>query len=392
MERLTGTIQPYAWGSTTFIPELLGTEPTGKPQAELWLGAHASAPSLLDGRPLDELVSEQPEQLVGRRAVAEFGATLPYLIKVLAAAEPLSLQAHPTRAQAEEGYEREEKAGLAQDDPERVYRDSWPKPEMLCALTKAETLCGFRVPAETYELFRRLGVASALELVAPLQHGGSDDLEQVFGRILRLTEDERSVIDEVADAALGHVDDDGDLGVFARTAVGLSRRHPKDPGVLAALTMNRVTLQPTEAIFLGAGNLHAYLEGSGVEIMANSDNVLRGGLTSKHVDVEELLKVLDFTSGYPELVTCVEEAPGTWRYQTPAPEFSLWRLEVSTAPMSVPADGSGRVILLTDGSAGLRSGADPLALERGQSAFLLADDRVSIDGQGTAFLAAPGVS
>lgn len=392
MERLTGTIQSYAWGSTTFIPELLGTEPTGKPQAELWLGAHASAPSLLGDEPLDELVASDPERVVGTQSVAEFGPTLPYLLKVLAAAEPLSLQAHPTRAQAEEGFARENDAGLELDDPVRVYRDSWPKPEMLCALTRAETLCGFRDPAQTHALFDELGVPSALELVATLQHGRSADLEEVFGRILRLPDGERDVIVEVVRAAADHVDDQGELGIFARTAVGLGKRHPDDPGVLAALTMNRVTLQPSEAIYLGAGNLHAYLEGSGVEIMANSDNVLRGGLTSKHVDVEELLTVLDFSYGFPDLVRCVEESPGVWLYQTPAPEFALWRLEVSSAPLTVPADGTGRVLLVADGAVTVRMGGEQLALSRGESAFLLADDEASLDGRAVVFAAGPGLN
>ncbi|HEX8510284.1 MAG TPA: type I phosphomannose isomerase catalytic subunit, partial [Propionibacteriaceae bacterium] len=158
MQRIEGTIQPYAWGSHTFIPELLGTEPTGEPQAELWLGAHSSSPAQVGGRGLDELVAADPDTFVGSASVAQFGPVLPYLLKVLAAAEPLSLQAHPSRAQAEAGFAAENAAGLALDAPDRTYRDNWPKPEMLCALGQADVLCGFREPASTYALFAELGV------------------------------------------------------------------------------------------------------------------------------------------------------------------------------------------------------------------------------------------
>jgi len=189
VERLTGTIQPYAWGSTTFIPELLGTEPTGEPQAELWLGAHASAAASVGGRPLDALIAEDPAGVVGAAAVEKFGAGLPFLMKVLAAAKPLSLQAHPSRAQAEAGHAREEAAGIADNAPNRLYKDTWPKPELLCALVDSEALCGFRQPLETHALFSALGVPEALELVAPLADEGrapQERLAEVFARLAAL--------------------------------------------------------------------------------------------------------------------------------------------------------------------------------------------------------------
>ena len=206
IERLTGVIQPYAWGSLTVIPEFLGKAPTGKPQAELWFGAHPLAPSTVEGEPLDKVVAHDPVGVVGPVSVETFGPRLPFLLKVLAAAQPLSLQAHPSRQQAEAGFEREQAAGVPRDAPNRTYRDGWPKPELLCALMETEALCGFRRPHETYRLFEQLGAASALEIVEPL---ANDDLPAekrlatVFGRLLRLSADQRSVINEVVRRAQG---------------------------------------------------------------------------------------------------------------------------------------------------------------------------------------------
>jgi mannose-6-phosphate isomerase len=192
-------------------------------------------------------------------------------------------------------------------------------------------------------------------------------------------------------AAAAKVADDGELGKFARTATEIGSFYPDDPGVLAALLMNRLTLQPNEALYLPAGNLHAYLSGGGVEIMANSDNVLRGGLTPKHIDVAELLRVVDFTPGFGGLITPVEESPGVWLYPTPAPEFALWRLEAEEDPLGVPATGSGRILLVTAGSVILSSGSEELALARGESALLTAREKATLVGPGTVFVGAPGI-
>lgn len=386
---MTGAIQPYAWGSTTYLPEFLGKQPTDEPQAELWLGAHSLASATVDGRPLDELIAADPAGVVGAASVEEFGETLPFLLKVLAIAKPLSLQAHPTRTQAEEGYAREDAAGIALDATERLYKDTWPKPEMVCALVDSEALCGFRDPEATYDLFGQLGVAAATALVAPLVDAALPHdrrLAEVFARVLQLSGDELTVVADVV-AAAGAIDVEGDLGLFARTAGELGGHYGDDPGILAALLMNRVAVAPGQAVFLPAGNLHAYLHGAGVEIMANSDNVMRGGLTPKHVDVAGLIAILDFTPGFPGYIEPVEESPGCWRYPTPAPEFALWRLELSEAPVAVPATGFGRVLLVTDGSASVGE----LTLGRGQAAFVEPAEEVSVTGHGTAFVAGPGL-
>jgi mannose-6-phosphate isomerase len=392
IERLTGVIQPYAWGSRTAIPEFLGREPNGKPQAELWFGAHPLAPSMVEGEPLDKVVAHDPVGVVGRAAVEAFGPRLPFLLKVIAAEQPLSLQAHPSREQAEAGFAREQAAGIPRDAPNRTYRDGWPKPEVLCAMVQTEALCGFREPQETYQLFKNLGVARALEAVKPLANNdlpAEERLATVFGRLLRLSPDQRSVITEVVRAA--EAMDQSDDPAFARTARELGQYYPGDPGVLAALLMNRVTLQPGEALYMPAGNLHAYLSGGGVEIMANSDNVMRGGLTPKYVNVDELLAILDFTPGFRGLITSVEESPGVWRYPAPAPEFALWRIETHGEPVGVPAGTCGRILLVTDGELSASSATQEVDLVRGEAALLTAGEEAAVTGRGTAYVAGPGV-
>ena len=392
--RLNGVIQPYAWGSATMIPQLLGVEPSGEPQAELWLGAHPLAPSTIDHRPLDELLAKDPRGLIGDASVQAFGPRLPFLVKVIAADRPLSLQAHPSREQAELGFAREQAAGIPRDAANRIYRDGWPKPEVLCALVQTEALCGFREPAESYALFEGLGVDSAVRLVADLASADlapEQRLASVFERLLRLTGDPEGVVSEVVRAADG-VLADGESGLFARTACELGHFYPGDPGVLAALLMNRIELHANDAIFLPAGNLHAYLRGGGVEVMANSDNVMRGGLTPKHIDVDELLSVLDFTPGFAGLIQPVEETPGLWHYPVPAPEFALWRIDSADTPIPLPATDSARILLVTEGSLSLDSGNAVLGLVRGESAWISASETCTVRCSGIAFVGAPGTS
>jgi mannose-6-phosphate isomerase len=393
IERLTGVVQPYAWGSVDLIPELVGAEPTGEPQAELWLGAHPLSPSTVGGEPLNEVLARDPRGSIGAASVDRFGPRLPFLLKVIAAVQPLSLQAHPTREQAEAGYTREEAAGVPRESPVRVYRDGWPKPEVLCALFPTEALCGFRDPGQTWELFARLGAADATRLVAPLQdeaRPAHERLAEVFERLLRLDSEQGAVVQAVV-AKAGRCTEMGELGRFARTATELGASYPGDPGVVAALLMNRVSLEPNQALFLPAGNLHAYLRGGGVELMANSDNVMRGGLTHKHIDIAELMNVVDFRPGFEGLITPVESEPGVWHYPTPAPEFALWRIECGADPVTLPGTGSGRILLVTAGSTQLHGRTGALRLERGQSAFVTAPDEVALTGPATVFLAASGV-
>lgn len=345
MGLVTGVVQHYAWGDRSAIPDMLDRPADGRPWAELWFGTHRGGPAILEGDV--SLLSVSGE--------------LPYLLKVLAAAEPLSLQTHPTAHQAEVGFAREDAAGLAVDSPTRIYRDPYPKPELICALTQFDTLCGFRPVEPTIRLLRNIG---ATDLADRLDHGGLDRLVRAL--------------------YTGSIGIDATVSVCRRAAAGareaelvasLADRYPGDPSVVVTLLLNRVTLDPGEAIFLGPGNLHAYLHGAGVEIMGASDNVVRGGLTPKHIDVDELLDVMEIKVLDDPRTVASEVEPGAWCYETPAAPFRLWRYEVAG---SFEHTASGREMLLcTSGST--------TELGRGEAAYLAPHQRITLEGTATVF-------
>lgn len=395
MKRLTGVIQPYAWGAVDAIPRLLGTTPDGSPQAEYWLGAHPSAPSRLNGQSLAAYLTSDPEA-IGRTSRARFGDQLPYLLKLLAAEQPLSLQVHPSRSQARDGFAREDAAGVPRTSPERSYRDDWPKPEAIIALEHFDGLCGFRESHASAELYRMLDIPQLAELTESLDSpGGALGIEETFLSFLRMEPSELWIVDRAVEAARGILASrprDHDVVDFCQTMLDLAAHHAHDPGVLAGCLCNRVTLEPGDGLYLHAGLMHAYIHGVGVEIMANSDNVLRGGLTSKHVDVDELSRVVDFAPGPADVITKPEPGTSVWRYPTPAPEFSLWRLEVGNEPIRLPADGGARILLVLDGQIDVDEGAGPLRVAHGESVFVDARSAgVTLAGRGLAFMAAPGV-
>ncbi|RMH76263.1 MAG: mannose-6-phosphate isomerase, class I, partial [Actinomyces sp.] len=308
---LDGVVRHYDWGSPEAIPRLCGLAPDGRPWAELWLGAHPSAPAAVGpGRtPLDRLVAADPQGQLGPVVAERFG-TLPFLLKVLAAARPLSLQAHPTLDQARRGFAREEAAGIPVDAPHRSYRDRSHKPELICALTTFDALCGFRHPVRTLALLDELATG-ALDPVRAALADSPDavGLSRVLRHLLELDAAEAATLVESVVAACAAADG-SEFARERRTALRLAELYPGDAGVVTSLLLNRVTLRPGQALFLGAGNLHAYLGGVGVEIMANSDNVLRGGLTTKHVDVPALLEVVDTSPLEPEVQGSGDAAGG----------------------------------------------------------------------------------
>ncbi|MFF9477097.1 mannose-6-phosphate isomerase, class I [Streptomyces roseolus] len=379
MERLVNTVRPYAWGSTTAIPELLGTAPTGEPQAEMWMGAHPGAPSLTPRGPLNELIDADPVRELGAATAEKFGPRLPFLLKVLAAGAPLSLQVHPDLEQARAGHAAEEAAGIPVDAPHRTYKDANHKPEMICALTPFEGFCGFRAPTEAADTLAALGVDSLKPYVDLLHaHPEEDALREVLTALLTAdpTEMGRTVTEAAAAAdRLG--------GAFTPYAV-LAHHFPGDPGVIAAMLLHHVRLQPGEALYLGAGVPHAYLSGLGVEIMANSDNVLRCGLTPKHVDVPELLRVVRFEPGDPGVLRPEASPSGEEVYDTPIDEFRLSRLvrAEGAAPTDLTA-ATPQILLATAG----HPKAGEIALAPGESVFVPADERVELSGAGTVFRA-----
>lgn len=379
MDRLVNTVRPYAWGSTTAIPELLGVAPTGEPQAEMWMGAHPGAPSRTGRGPLNELIDADPVRELGPATVEKFGPHLPFLFKILAAGAPLSLQVHPDLDQARAGFAAEEAAGLPVDDPRRNYRDANHKPELICALTEFHGLCGFRDPVEAADTMAALGVDSLKPYVDVLHaHPEEAALREVLTALL--TADHAEIAHTVAEAAHAAARLGGAHAPYARIA----HHYPTDPGVLAAMLLNPVTLQPGEALFLGAGVPHAYIEGLGLEIMANSDNVLRCGLTPKHVDVPELLRVVRFEPGEPGILRPEASVTGEELYDTPIDEFRLSRYV--RAEGAAPTDLTARTPQILLATAG-RPAVGDAVLAPGESVFVPAGEKTEVSGTGTVFRA-----
>ncbi|MEO5779366.1 MULTISPECIES: mannose-6-phosphate isomerase, class I [Arthrobacter] len=390
MYKLHNVLRPYAWGSTTAIAGLLGRPASGGPEAELWIGAHPDSPSALVQPAdaggavqlgLDELIAGDPEHHLGAASIAEFGPRLPFLLKILAAESPLSLQVHPTLDQARAGFAREEAAGVDHADPARNYKDDNHKPEMLLALTPFESLCGFRPAADSRQVFEHLVACfdlAGLELPPLLPRlledlAGSDEpaaLRTAFERLLAGGQDVTDATAMVTAALESGAPMAGHTAELS-TVVDLNSQFPGDPGVLISLLLNRVSLEPGQAVFLPAGKVHAYLHGLGVEVMASSDNVLRGGLTPKFVDVPELLRTVAFEAVGVPLLNAATSGLGQEIFRPPFREFQLQRVELSPGSDPVPVAQSGAaVIIVVSGSVLLDSPKGDLRLDRGASAFL----------------------
>ncbi|PZE55260.1 mannose-6-phosphate isomerase, class I [Curtobacterium sp. MCLR17_044] len=375
---ITNTPRDYAWGSVTAIPELLGRTVTGAPQAELWLGAHAGSPSVVvnpamvgGADTLRDWIADEPETALGPDRTG-----LPFLLKVLAAAAPLSLQAHPTPEQAEEGFAREEREGIPLDDPARNYKDPFPKPELVVALSERfEALSGFRPVEETLAEVRVLdaGTGRLGPLKVHLLHG----LEDTVRWLETADESALAVVQAASDLAVS-LDDDL-LTPNTATVRDLATTWPGDPGIVVSLLMHRVTLTAGQAMYLPAGNIHAYLDGLGIELMAPSDNVLRGGLTPKHVDVPELLRVLDFTA-YPAPVLEPERiAEGVDRFAPDGVGFALLRVDGDGRPVGLSTGGVAPLVgpsiaICTEGVVTLVGAQSATLLRKGESCFITPDE------------------
>ncbi|MEV6299538.1 mannose-6-phosphate isomerase, class I [Actinoplanes sp. NPDC051861] len=354
---LTGVIRPYAWGSRTAIATLQGRPPAEGPEAELWLGAHPDDPSTVptpDGQiELTKLIADDPRGQLGDAVTEAFGARLPYLMKVLAAGAPLSLQAHPDADYAREAFARQ------QADPAlpKNYTDAHHKPEMLVALTDFEALCGFRHPSAAADDLLALRITRLQPVIDALRAG---DLSAAVRLLLTWPADDRAaLVDEVVAAGTSEL------------AVRLAGHYPGDPGVLVALLLNLVRLAPGEAIWMPAGNLHAYLNGLGVELMAASDNVLRGGLTPKRVDVDELLRVLRFEVLEDPLLHPASSDGVVTSWRVPVPDFEMSRVALSPSrpPVRLPGGGA-RVILGVAGEVQVGEGHGvPVTLLPGTAAY-----------------------
>jgi mannose-6-phosphate isomerase len=396
--RLDNPVQRYSWGSTDGFEKLLGMpNPSGSPAAELLMGAHPKAPSsVVEGSRrvrLDEYIAADPEAILGPAVADRFDRSLPFLFKVLSAARPLSIQAHPAKLKAERGYEREELAGIPRDAAERSYRDRNHKPEQAVALTRFEGLCGFRPVAEIVENFRLVEPGGQGRMLERLERNPGRAELSVFFYALMSTDP--SALKEILGQARGSVAallaegrlPAGRAEAF-RWVLRLMDLYPGDIGALMPLILNHVVMEPGEGIFIAPGELHAYLGGTAIEIMANSDNVIRGALTDKHIDLPELVSVLSFV---PEQARPAPPPPpldGEERFPILAPDFELSRIGLQPG-MRLERESSGPEILLaTRGRLSLDHEGGRLELRRGEAAFIRADaGNWSIEGEGQAYRA-----
>lgn len=388
MRLLDGVVRPYAWGSRTSLASLRGLPtPSAHPEAELWFGAHPAAPAMAhDGASsatLLDVIEADPEGQLGAHCVHRYGGRLPFLLKVLAAEEPLSLQAHPSLEQAKDGFARENARGVELTASDRNYRDDNHKPELVVALTDFDALAGFRNIEDTVELLKVLQVPELDRHLGMLAgQPDSQGLRALFTTWITLPESALStLIPAVLSGAIRYLESgETRFSAEARTVLEIGENYPTDPGVLAVLLLNRVSLSPGQGLFLPAGNLHAYLWGTAVEVMANSDNVLRGGLTPKHVDVPELLRVLDFSPvSVADIAPTMHTLNAELIYQTPATEFRLSKVELDGTgmrrPSSILFDVPGpQILLCTSGSIELRGPSTHLVVPQGSAVWLGDDD------------------
>lgn len=388
MYALHNGIRRYAWGSQTAMAEFLGRpSPSPDPEAELWIGAYPSTPSRLeDGTELQALIASDPEGVLGTDALRRFGPRLPFLMKVLTIGAPLSLQAHPNADQAAKGFAGEQTAGLTPEDPVRNYRDPRHKPELLCALTPVEALSGFRVVPETIALLDELGCTELTRLRTTVAGSG---LAQAVRWIFMLPAEDVADMVAAAGAAAAMIPA-GEHSQLGCWIARLATDYPADRGVILALLCNYVRLEPGEALSIPVGCLHGYLSGMGVEIMAASDNVLRGGLTAKHVDLEDLSRILDVREGPPLILRPQPDEQGRTLFPVGAEEFELIRFDLTGRSQPLSAQRPA-VVLTVSGRARLNGVAGSLELPRGRAAFVdAAEDEVSISGPAVVFQATPG--
>ena len=389
--RLKNRVQDYSWGSVTYIPEFLGRDnPRNIPQAELWMGMHPRGESkVVIGKkqvPLSEVVQANPEGVLGKKTASSFAGKLPFLFKVLAAGKPLSIQAHPSLQQAKAGFDRENREDIPLDAPHRNYRDDNHKPELIYALTPFWALRGFRRADEILVEFLSLNLSSIhFEVDQLKQNADREGLKDFFRSLITLSAEVRAhLLEEIAAAS------DQREEPRYRWVEKLNAAYPGDIGILCPLLLNCIRMEPGTAMFLPAGELHAYLDGFGIEIMANSDNVLRGGLTEKHIDVPELLKTLTFHAGPVEYLTPAPAAPSEELYSPPVPEFQLSRIVLEEGRYLSAEERQVEILLCTEGELQIieNGSSAALKLKKGNSVIVYADSPgYVLEGGGVVFKA-----
>ena len=380
--RIENSPRDYDWGSKTLIPDYFGLPETGRPMAEIWFGTHPGSPAVLAAA---ETTASQPAPTLQ----ASLGHNLSFLLKILAADSPLSIQAHPSDAQAQAGFARENASGIPINATNRNYKDDRSKPELIVALNDFRALCGFKSKTQIDAMLADFeSIASLSEtFLATAKHwrellSRPTGLKDLLVDLLARRENFSGFAAELAGLA--------EYEAQFELAAELNQRYPGDPGVMIALLMNHFWLEPGQALYLPAGNIHAYLSGLGVEVMSASDNVLRGGLTSKHIDSDELVSVIDFEAAPVEILRARELNAGLFAYETEADDFALYRAEVGAstvlAELQLPAEA---IVLCTGGEVAVsESSGNREVLRRGQAAYLDNSAKsITLAGSGTLFLA-----
>lgn len=398
IEILKNKIQEYAWGSRSFIPELMGLPtPSKTPQAEMWLGAHPKASSVIITnnvqKSLNELIKDDPEGLLGRSVAAKFSNNLPFLLKVIAASSPLSIQAHPNKEQARQGIMREDQDKIPFDSPFRNYKDQNHKPELICALTQFWALKGFRRKEDIINLMDRVDASSMGMQTELLKNQQAEEgLKRFFASLLTMDKTKQNLVVEKIMGVVEGLDISEPAFQWMKR---LYSEYPGDIGVLSPLFLNVIKLKPTEAMYIASGELHCYLEGAGLELMANSDNVIRGGLTPKHVDRKELIDILEFLPEEPKIILPKDIGNNEAVYYTGNDEFRLSVISLRGGDMAGSiyqgslGQRSAEIILCTAGKAVIKDiEGDALEISRGMSLFIPASIKgYSISGKATLYKA-----
>ncbi len=373
---LRNPVHDYAWGSHTAIPELFGEpSPSKRPQAELWMGAHPKAPSeaLVGGNwePLTKLIEKYASEILGKGIVKKFGGQLPFLFKVIAAATPLSIQTHPDLNQAREGFARENSLGIPLTAPSRNYKDNNHKPETICALKPFWALNGFRRISDIVSTLSEINPSEISAEIGDLAaHADLNGLKRFFRTIMTMQKARQA---RAAEQTVDFAEKRASKNPVFEWMVKLHTHYPGDIGVLSPALLNLVKLEPGQAMFLHARELHTYLDGMGIEVMANSDNVLRGGLTPKHIDVTELLRILDFSEKEVVILTPEDQGEGETTYPSEADEFRLSVITVDVGrSYNSPEDRSVEIMICIGGEASVRDlqGDKALRLQRGTSILI----------------------
>ena len=384
LHRLVNPVMPYAWGSREAIATLQGRPASDGPEAELWIGAHPHAPSKLDtdGRSLPELIADAPREVLGDTVIERFGDRLPFMVKVIAAAQPLSLQVHPDDERARAGFERESATGVDVADPKRCFRDPHAKPEMVLPLSDFDALLDFRPAPDAIAALSSLAAPSVDPLIAAL--GAGAPTGEIFLRLADWPIDDRPALIAAVRAAASS---DQDLAWL----LDLADRYPTDPGVAGALLLNRLRLKPGQPFYVSPGTIHAYLRGTVIEVLGCSDNVVRAGLTPKHVAIDQLRPLLRLDSAPPALLETFSISDDEECWRPPRPEFQLSRLRVDGQHVARRTE-TPEILLCVGGKVEVSSGDESVSFGSGEAVFVTATAReLAFVGQGVIMRATTGV-